>query len=229
MSKWFGSIAMVVATGLLALPAAAGAPGGADAAANEIFYLKHVCENDATTQCVATGFGGLTGEECTGTTTCVPAFVPNAEIRALLTLIAHDETPNDTNDISVDVTLLFEFKVGDNTYVIADHYRAGDKIIDWFLFPDEDRIYNIDLGGGSILRADLQEVNDRLVQIAQNEFGIATPVIAVVQEGLTSSTSTPIRRAPRKSPELEADESAQGNGLATIARYRVTILFGEAN
>jgi len=228
MSKWIGPFASGLVTALLALPAAAGAPGGSGVDELERFALRHVCENDEAIQCVAKDQNGFfTGAECSGTTTCEAQFVPGAEIRALLTIIADDLTPTNTQTADVGITVLFEFKVGDEQYAIADHYPGGDKIIEWFLFFDEDEIYNIDMGGGHILRADLAGVNDRLVQIGQTHFGITDPVVAVIEEGRPQTSGPPpFRRAPRKSPELEADESAVGNPLATIARYRVTILFG---
>ena len=210
-------------------PASAGAPGGINVTEIELGNLAFVCSNDRTIQCLDRDGNFLnspyTGVECSGTTDCDIDFIEGAEIRALLTLVADDPSPDDSSGVDLALAALLEFKLGDRSYAFANivpNY-SQDRVGEWFSFPTEDTIFNIDMGGGHIMSTAFADMNDRIVALAAAEFGITDPVVAVILEG--SSESGIPRNAPRKSPELEGDESALGNSLGTIARYRVTIGF----
>jgi hypothetical protein len=238
-----GSIALVAA----ASPARAGFPGDLSAGEIQRSVLKYVCANAPATTCVVdSGSGEFTPETtcpaATPTPLCVVDFIPNAEIRALLTVIADDRTPAATDFGDVRTTVLLEFKIGDDSYAIADAYNPQSAIGEWFNVPTERDIYRFDFAGGALLGGSLKPLGDKLLQIGQARLGVpSTKVTPVMTEGLVATSTAAGSATPNGTPkpqELETNQSCvpadtdascaaaqAGQPLASIARYRVTIKF----
>jgi hypothetical protein len=155
-------------------------------------------------------------------------YVPNAEIRALLTIVSDDNTPGAVLAGETDNTVIVEFKIGDDSYALADFFEENQDIAFWFNVPFESDIYSFQFAGGALLNGSLANLRDKLLQIGQARLGVPTAnVQPVLFEGIVPS-DTP--NGTPKPNELETNQSAVPNGgagqpLASIARYRVTIKF----
>jgi len=227
-------LAAIAAAALVAPAARAGFPGTNNLAEAERVLLRYVCSNAPQTQCVDQDpfGGGFTASECPANPapTCAIDYVPNAEIRALLTIVADDrtgETPS--SDPDVRTTVILEFKIGNDSYAIADFFQEDTTVGDWFFVPSEADIFHFDFGGGALLSNRLSTLGSKLKQIGVAKLGVPSLSNPVIVEGLAES---PVHNGGTPKPqELETHQSNTatatdlGQPLASIARYRVTIKF----
>jgi len=230
----------------LGAPAAhAGFPGNLTLGQTEAAVLRYVCSNAPQTRCVTvdSSSGLHDASECPANPapTCVLDYVPNAEIRGLLTIIADDRTGdlvgNDNHPWNplVDgedtrTMVLLEFKIGSDSYALADFFPGQAKIGEWFSVPSEADIFQFQFGGGALLGGSLNTLGQKLEQLGQAHLGVpSTNTRPVLVEGLFESSANSF--GTPKPRELETDQSAvpsntsTGQPLASIARYRVTIKF----
>jgi hypothetical protein len=222
--------------GLASSPARAGFPGDENAKEFQHSLLRYVCSNQTQTQCpVDPSTADLITTQCPSSPTpsCIPDYVPNAEILALLTIIADDRTgdtpPANPSDPDVRTTAMLEFKVGSDSYAIADFFAEGTQIGDWFFVPTEKDVFHFDFSGGALLGSSLTNLRNKLLEIGRARLGVpASGVTPVMVEGLIPTTT---QFGTPKPQELETDQSLTASGsnpgqpLASIARYRVTIKF----
>jgi hypothetical protein len=212
--------ALAAALALGPVPAAATAPGSLDATQREQSVLKFVCANAPAIQCVDLDSGNFTfsASECPAAPPpqeCVPDFIPDVEIRGILTVILDDPTPDQTGDINVRSTVLIEFQIGDTPYVVAETFTPGQKIADWFPLADEEGALKVNLSFRS----------------ANVPFGAIVPLytrireIATAELGVPATALTTLRAADPKTPELTVDASGPTDTLASVGRYRVVIKF----
>jgi hypothetical protein len=174
---------------------------------------------------VDSGTGDLVTTQCPANPapTCIPDAVPNAEIRALLTVISDDEAPQTVVEGETTNTVILEFKVGEDSYALADVFRPQVNIGDWFDIPHETDIYHFDFSGGALLGGTLTPLRTKLLEIGQQRLGVpASNVTPVMVEGLIPTTT---QFGTPKPQELGTDQSGPTQPLASIARYRVTIKF----
>jgi hypothetical protein len=227
------ALAAALAT-LAAGPARAGFPGTNNLAEAERVLLRYVCSNAPQTQCVEQDpfGGGFTASECPASPapTCAIDYVPNAEIRALLTVIADDRTGEPPSaDPDVRTTVMLEFKIGNDSYAIADFFQEDTTVGDWFFVPSEADIFHFDFGGGALLSNRLSTLGSKLKQIGAAHLGVPSLSNPVIVEGLAESPvhngGTPKPQELETNQSLTASGSNPGQPLASIARYRVTIKF----
>lgn len=227
-------LVVLVALGLLVSSSAAraGFPGDENAKEFQHSLLRYVCSNQAQTQCpVDPNTADLITSQCPASPapTCVPDYVANAEILALLTVIADDrtgETPSTNPDVRT--TALLEFKIGNDSYAIADFFDEDTQIGDWFFVPTEKDVFHFDFSGGALLGSSLSNLRNKLLEIGRQRLAVpASGVTPVMVEGLIPTTT---QFGTPKPQELETDQSNTASStnpqpLASIARYRVTIKF----
>jgi len=237
-----GGIALAAA----ARPARAGFPGENNAGEIQRSTLRYVCSNAPATQCPIQQDGSFTPETscpaATPTPKCVVDFIPNAEIRALLTLIADDRTPAVTDFGDVRTSMMLEFKIGEDSYALAEAFNSQSSVGEWFNVPTERDIYQFQFAGGALLEGSLSSLRHKLLQIGQARFGVpSTSVQPVMLEGLVATDYAEGSSTPKGTPkpqELETNQSCvpadtdpscaaaqAGQPLASIARYRVIIKF----
>lgn len=207
-----------------AAPAArAGFPSAADPDADQQAVLRFVCADDPAIQCLDLDPDGLsTGVECPAPAAdpvCVPDFAPG-EIRGTLTVLADDVSaeggPND-----IRMTVLFDFKVGAQSFVLADTFL--DKIGGWNVVFDETEVANYLFVGGTLFQGNLAPLGSRILALAQQELGVPAGTLPVVAEGVVATTPSLDAADVRKAPGRDA--SAPTDGTATVARYRITVRF----
>jgi hypothetical protein len=210
--------------------ARAGFPGNGSVQQEILSSLRWVCEAEPATACVQTDGNvppALTGAECPGgpPAPCVVDFVPDAEIRALLTVAADDRSDVASDGQDVDVAILVEFQIGDERFVLSDFAPGGSRISGWNPLFSEDAIFaepNLN-EGGVLLGASLDPLRLRIEDIARPRLGLPASGVRAV---LTAEPlATPSTQPRRKSPEREVDASADGDPLASVARFRVTVRF----
>lgn len=196
--------------------------------------VRHVCSNAPAIVCLQRDtpnfFRGLyTAAECpnpASAPTCVIDFVPNAEIRGVLTIVADDRRPDlaayEPGD-DFNTTLLFEFTANGKDFVVADTFHG--VFGRWFAFDFvEPRVSATGLGGAQFFPGSLQALKTRLQQIAASELGVAPDSVPVMLEALsTAPSSQSANSTVHKGPE--ADASADDDPLATVVRFRVTLRF----
>jgi hypothetical protein len=211
---------LAIALLLPAFAAQATAPGNLDARERELVRLKFVCANNTSQQCTVQleNSPEFDPDQCPATPApreCVIDFVSPTEIRALLTLIFDDPTPDVTNVADVRITAMLEFELNGHPYVLADTYEPGARIADWFAIFGEDDIFtfensfrstNVPFRGTDVL-------GNGLVAIGISELGIPPDSVATLRE------------AAEKGPEVESDQSGATQPLASVARFRVAIRF----
>jgi hypothetical protein len=231
-----------LASGLFAItlvagasPAHAGFPGGGTIGEIQRSLFRYVCSNNPQIVCqLDPNFGTFDPDADCGVAvpprTCELDVVPNTDIRAALTIIADDKTPDPRppGDGDVRTTVMLEFQIGEDRYALADFFPENTKIAEWFYVPEESDIFHFDFSGGSLLNGSLTPLRQKLEAIGKAKLGVpATGVSAVMFPGGPSVFGLP------KPQELETDASAvpsagsAGNPLASIARYRVTIRFAK--
>jgi len=216
--------AIVVAT-----PAGAGFPGNDFLKQAEQAQYRHVCKNAPATLCVATdAFDGLfTGAECVPAepASCLIDLVPDQQIRGVLTIIGDDVDPTiEFGDIRAAAML--EFQVDGERFVIADTFQQGEQIGSWNPIQGENAIFQVGFGGGALLQGSLAAIAAKLEAIASTTLGVDVAATdPVLFEGLSSS---PVPTGTPKTPPLfEAPDQHDGDPLAKVARYRVTIRFAK--
>jgi hypothetical protein len=215
---------LILACALLfpALTASATAPGSLDAREREFVVLQFVCANNSSQVCTThlPASPAFDPAQCPATPApqeCVIDFIPNAEIRALMTVIGDDPSPADQTTPDVRISVLLEFQIGEEKFVIAESFTPGNKIADWFPIFDEHDVFSM---GNTFYATNVPigattSIGDRLVQIAIAKFGAPANSIAT------------LRAADPKTPELEVDQSGATQATGSVARYRVTIRFAK--
>ena len=232
------SLALMLAIGLASSAARAGFPGTGNAGETQRSLLRYVCSNAPATQCVVDPGSGQFDPATTcgsATATCQVDYVANAEIRALLTVISQDRTPAVTDFADTRNTILLEFKIGNDSYAIAEAFDPQSSIGEWFNVPTERDIFRFDFAGGALLEGSLAPIRQKLLQLGRARLGVPTGnVVPVIVEGIVPSVNTP------KPQELETNQSCvpndtdpscppvgsgPGQPLASVARYRVTVKY----
>ncbi|HTY16193.1 MAG TPA: hypothetical protein VMH82_00550 [Myxococcota bacterium] len=238
-----GGLALLAA----ATPVRAGFPGSNTAGEVQRSSLRYVCANATATQCpIDPQSGDFTpATSCPAanpTPLCVADFIPNAEIRALLTIVADDRTPAATDFGDVRAFAMLEFKIGEDSYAIADAFNPQSAVGEWFNVPTERDIYKFDFAGGALMEGSLASLRQEILKIGRARLGIpSTGVMPVMLEGLVATPNTAGSATPEGTPkpqELETNQSCvpsdtdpsctgvpAGQPLASIARYRVSIQF----
>lgn len=216
---------------LLAAPVArAGFPSNGSVQEEIFSTLRWVCEAEPATACVETDGEippSLTGAECPGgpPAPCVVDFVDGADLRGLLTVIADDRSDTADDGQDVDAAILFEFQIGDERFVLAEFAPAASRIAGWNPLVREDAIFaepNLN-EGGVLLGGTLDALRERLEDIARPRLGLPASGVRAV---LTAEPlAEPATRPQRKGADREVDASADGDPLASVARFRVTIRF----
>ncbi len=215
---------LILAFALLlpAVASQASAPGSLDARERLLATIRSVCANNPSQVCTTQlpNSAEFDPAQCPATPApqaCVFDFLPNADIRALLTVISDDPTPADTTTADVRVGVLLEFQIGEKHFVIAEQFTPGAKIADWFPIFAEDAITGVEssfyaTNGGFQVGSSLGK---RMVEIAVAELGVPA-----------NSIPTLVAAEP-KTPELEVDQSGPTQETGSVARFRVTIRFGK--
>ncbi len=213
---------LAIALLLPALASQATAPGSLDARERLLHTVRSVCANNPSQVCTVElpSSPEFDPAQCPATPApqeCVLDFLPNAEIRALMTVIGDDPTPAVTNDTNVRISVLLEFRIGDSPYVIADAFQPEAKIADWFAVGDEIGVFSVDnsFSATNVPFGATSDIGKRLVEIAIAEFGVPADSIPT------------LLAADPKTPELEVDQSGATQATGSVARYRVTIRFGK--
>lgn len=232
-------LALCVAIALAATPALAGAPlGPLDVKQAEAGALKFVCTENPAQTCLAVDGNGLhTGAECPMPLPVAPCEIEyvGGTIRGLVTTVADDANPDTHPDPgpfgTIGRMIMLELQVGGQHYTLAKVLEPGTNLGGWFQF-DQAEEYTLDtiamsgaflLGPGAFgWKGDL---GTELASIATTHYGTPSNVVVVIQEGSSAGAASGWQ-APRKSTFI--DESALGNGLGSIASYRVTIRFATA-
>jgi len=215
---------LILAFALL-LPAVASqatAPGSLDARERLLLTVQSVCANNPSQVCTthlsnSAEFDPLQCPAAPAPQECVIDFLPNTEIRALMTVISDDPTPAVTSDADVRIAVLLEFQIGEKHYVIADAFTPGSKIADWFPIFGEADIFSVDnsfYATNGPFQAN-SDIGKRLVEIAITEFGVP------------ANTIPTLLAADPKTPELAVDQSGATQATGSVARYRVTIRFAK--
>jgi hypothetical protein len=215
---------LILAFALLLPPLAsqATAPGSLDARERLLHTIQSVCANNPSQVCTTQlpNSAEFDPAQCPATPApqeCVFDFLPNAEIRALMTVIGDDPTPDATDVADVRLTVLIEFQIGEEHFVIAESFTPGAKIADWFPVIDEHDVFSIDssfYATNGLFQAS-SSIGQRLVQIASAKFGAPANSIPT------------LLAADPKTPELETDQSGPTQPTGSVARYRITIRFGK--
>lgn len=215
---------LILAFALLLPPLAsqATAPGSLDARERLLHTIQSVCANNPSQVCTTQlpNSAEFDPAQCPATPApqeCVFDFLPNTEIRALMTVISDDPTPAVTTDADVRIAVLLEFQIGEKHFVIADTFTPGAKIADWFAIFDEAAIFSVNssfYATNGAFQAN-SDIGKRLVEIAITEFGVP-------------ATSIPtLLAADPKTPELTVDQSGATQGTGSVARYRIAIRFAK--
>lgn len=213
---------LILAFALLLPPLAsqATAPGSLDARERLLHTVQSVCANNPSQVCTTKlpNSPEFDPAQCPATPApqeCVIDFLPNAEIRALMTVIGDDPTPAVTSDADVRIAVLLEFQIGDSPYVIADAFTPGAKIADWFAVLDESGVFSIhnSFAATNVPFGATSDIGQRLVEIAIAKFGVPANSIPT------------LLAADPKTPELEVDQSGATQATGSVARYRVLIRF----
>ena len=213
---------LILALALL-LPAVASratAPGSMDARERLLDTVQSVCANNPTQVCTTQLEGSFEFDpaQCPATPApqeCVIDFLPDSEIRTLLTVISDDPTPADTTNTDVRIGVLLEFQIGEKHFVIAELFTPGAKIADWFPIALEEVIFGVAnsfyaTNGGFQANSD---IGKRLIEIA------------VAELGLPASSIPTLVAVDLKTPELEVHQSGATQGTGSVARYRATFRF----
>ena len=139
---------LILAFALLlpAVASQASAPGSLDARERLLATIRSVCANNPSQVCTTQlpNSAEFDPAQCPATPApqaCVFDFLPNADIRALLTVISDDPTPADTTTADVRVGVLLEFQIGEKHFVIAEQFTPGAKIADWSRSPSRSSAY----------------------------------------------------------------------------------------
>jgi hypothetical protein len=209
---------------LLLLPAVAAratAPGSLDARERLLDTVRSVCANNPSQVCTVRleNSPEFDPAQCPATPPpqeCVLDFLPDADIRALLTVIGDDPTPADTTNTDVRIGVLLEFKIGEKLFAVAEMFTPEAKIADWFPIGVEQVIF---LAGNTMYATNGgfqtgSAIGQRLSEIAVAELGVPAGSVPTIQGAST------------KTLELGVDQSGPTQTTGSIARYRITIRFG---
>lgn len=213
------------ALALLATAAQAGFPGTFTANQVQQFALRFVCADAPSTQCLDLDSNGfLTGLECPSpvpTPPCLPDFV-GGEIRGLLTVVGDKLDPASPTSFT-RVSLVFDFRIGDEAMVLADTFQEDFGVGGWFPFTEEDDIFSFDFAGGSLFEQELGDLGEQLLAIGQSQLGVPAGAIPVIAEGIIVSSPSTASADAEKTPTRDA--TLPGDETASVARYRITVRF----
>lgn len=220
---------LALAAAIVSTPASAGFPTGDFLKQAEEARFRHVCQSSPATPCTLVDLDGLfTGAECTppAAASCVIDFVPEKQLRGVLTVIADDVVPA-VPDGNIRTAVLLELQVGEETFFLADTFPEAEQIGAWNPVPGENSIFQIGFGGGALFQNNLAPLGARIEAIAAAKLGVDTATSdPVIVEGLTlSPTPTGTPKTPPDFPT--AGNPAPVDALGQVARYRVTIRFAK--
>jgi hypothetical protein len=214
------------AVALAATAAQAGFPGSFSANQAQQFALRFVCADAPATQCLDLDFNGfLSGIECPAPAAdpvCVPDFV-GGEIRGVLTVVSDNVDPGAATPAFSRVSLVFDFRIGDEAMVLADTFDEDFGVGGWFPYTEEDDAFTFDFAGGALFEQELGDLGDQILAVGQSRLGVPAGAIPVISEGIIVTSPSTSSQDALKTPTRDA--SAPTDETASVARYRITVRF----